>query len=59
MTTPAPEQVLLSVEGALGRITLNRPKAINSLTLEMVREMTAALQRWSTCLLYTSDAADE
>ncbi|MCA1196068.1 enoyl-CoA hydratase/isomerase family protein [Saccharopolyspora sp. 6V] len=48
MTTPAPEQVLLSVEGALGRITLNRPKAINSLTLEMVREMTAALQRWST-----------
>ncbi|GAB2687582.1 enoyl-CoA hydratase/isomerase family protein [Saccharopolyspora gloriosae] len=48
MTTPAPEQVLLSVEGALGRITLNRPKAINSLTLEMVREITAALRRWSS-----------
>lgn len=48
MTTPAPEQVLLSVEGALGRITLNRPKAINSLTLEMVRAITTALRQWSS-----------
>ncbi|WP_243789439.1 enoyl-CoA hydratase/isomerase family protein [Saccharopolyspora gloriosae] len=48
MTTPAPEQVLLSVEGALGRITLNRPKAINSLTLDMVRSITTALRQWSS-----------
>ncbi|MFR9729381.1 enoyl-CoA hydratase/isomerase family protein [Saccharopolyspora sp. MS10] len=46
MTTPAPVQVLLGVEGSLGRITLNRPKAINSLTLDMVRSMTAALEEW-------------
>lgn len=47
MTATAPEQqVLLTVQGALGRITLNRPKAINSLTLEMVREITGALERW-------------
>lgn len=45
MTSPSPE-VLLSEQGALGRITLNRPKALNSLTLGMIREMTRALQRW-------------
>ena len=45
MTSTAPE-VLLNVEGALGRITLNRPKAINSLTLEMVRSITEALEQW-------------
>ena len=28
---------------ALGRITLNRPKALNALTLDMVRQMTGAL----------------
>ena len=43
MTEP---EVLLSERGALGRITLNRPKALNSLTLGMVRAMTEALQRW-------------
>ncbi|MCC5697007.1 hypothetical protein LH612_28015 [Klebsiella pneumoniae] len=37
MTEP---EVLLSERGALGRITLNRPKALNSLTLGMVRAMT-------------------
>ena len=45
MTSTAPE-VLLNVEGALGRITLNRPKAINSLTLEMVRSITESLEQW-------------
>lgn len=39
-------EIVLAEEGMLGRITLNRPKAINSLTLEMVREMTVALDRW-------------
>lgn len=39
-------EILLREQGALGRITLNRPKAINSLTLGMVREITAALENW-------------
>lgn len=45
MTSPPPE-VLLSEQGALGRITLNRPKALNSLTLGMIREMTRVLEQW-------------
>lgn len=38
--------VLISVSGAVGRITLNRPKAINALTLEMVRLIDQALIAW-------------
>ena len=34
-------------EGAAGRITLNRPKALNSLTLDMVHVFTAALDGWA------------
>jgi enoyl-CoA hydratase len=33
--------------GALGRIRLNRPKALNSLTLPMIRDMDAALDRFA------------
>ncbi|MGH6829740.1 MAG: enoyl-CoA hydratase/isomerase family protein [Methylocella sp.] len=32
--------------GCCGFITLNRPKALNALTLNMVREMAGALDRW-------------
>ena len=32
--------------GALGLITLNRPKALNALSLEMVRELTDILLQW-------------
>lgn len=39
--------ILIEIHGALGRIRLNRPKAINSLTLEMVREIAAALRRFA------------
>ncbi len=46
MTSENSEEVLLAERGALGRITLNRPKALNSLTLGMVRTMTAALEKW-------------
>ena len=35
--------VLVETVGSLGRIRLNRPKALNSLTLDMVRKITAAL----------------
>lgn len=37
------QDVLVETQGALGRIRLNRPKAINSLTLEMVESVAAAL----------------
>jgi enoyl-CoA hydratase len=39
--------VLIETHTALGRIRLNRPKAINSLTLEMVQEIAAALSRFA------------
>jgi enoyl-CoA hydratase len=32
--------------GSCGIVTLNRPKALNALTLTMVREIAAALDRW-------------
>lgn len=37
------EEVIVWRRGSLGRISLNRPKAINSLTLGMVRAIAAAL----------------
>lgn len=45
MTEP---EVLVREQGSLGRITLNRPKALNSLTLGMVRAMTEAIEQWRT-----------
>lgn len=36
------------IVGGLGVITLNRPKALNALSLEMVRELTVVLRGWST-----------
>ena len=41
------DEVLLRVEGGLGRITLNRPKAINALTHNMVRAIDATLIAWA------------
>jgi enoyl-CoA hydratase len=41
------DEVLIRVEGGLGRITLNRPKAINALTHDMVRAIDAALVGWA------------
>ncbi len=38
------QELLVETRGALGRIRLNRPKAINSLTLEMVTRARAALR---------------
>jgi enoyl-CoA hydratase len=34
--------------GGLGHLTLDRPKAINALDLGMIRDLSAALERWST-----------
>lgn len=40
------ESVLVERQGSLGRIRLSRPKALNSLTLDMVRSIAAALDRF-------------
>ncbi|MEO6359709.1 MAG: enoyl-CoA hydratase/isomerase family protein, partial [Sphingomicrobium sp.] len=42
------QDVLITTEGALGRIRLNRPKAIHALTREMCETMSEALLRWRT-----------
>jgi enoyl-CoA hydratase len=40
------EDVITRVEGAVGRITLNRPKALHALNLAMCEAMTEALLAW-------------
>ncbi|MEN9682775.1 MAG: hypothetical protein RLZZ427_526 [Pseudomonadota bacterium] len=40
------EDILIRREGAAGFLSLNRPKAIHALTLQMVHAMTAALLEW-------------
>lgn len=40
------EDVLVTVGNGIGRLTLNRPKAINSLTHHMVGEISEALKSW-------------
>ena len=44
-TRPQPH-VLSEVQGRVGLITLNRSKALNALSLAMVRDITAALLAW-------------
>ena len=41
-------QILAEVNGCLGLITLNRPQALNALSLAMIRDMTALLNHWAT-----------
>ena len=43
----AGEEVIIRRRGTLGHIALNRPKAINSLTLEMVRSIASALDEFA------------
>ncbi|WP_345800683.1 enoyl-CoA hydratase/isomerase family protein [Microbacterium sp. AZCO] len=42
----AEDKVVVRAEGSLGRLTLNRPQAINALDLDMIRLLTAALDVW-------------
>ncbi len=44
---PADEEVQVSQTGSLGRIVLNRPRALNALTRRMVNLMAVALDRWA------------
>lgn len=38
--------ILFDVQHGMGLITLNRPRALNALSLSMVRELTARLLQW-------------
>ena len=40
------DELLVSIEGAAGRLRLNRPRAIHALTERMCTAMIAALQEW-------------
>ena len=40
-------QIRADVNGCLGLITLNRPEALNALSLAMIRDMTAVLNAWA------------
>lgn len=40
------DEVLIRIEGAIGVLSLNRPRAIHALTLPMVHAMTGALLGW-------------
>jgi len=42
------DDVLISAERGVGRLRLNRPKAIHALTTEMCEAMSGALLRWRT-----------
>ena len=46
MTEAAEQHVLTEVRGRVGCITLNRARALNALSLGMVRDITQALVRW-------------
>ena len=46
-TLSADGQILAEVNGCLGLITLNRPQALNALSLAMIRDMTALLRHWA------------
>ncbi len=39
-------EILADVHAGVGQITLHRPKALNALTLSMVRDLTAILMAW-------------
>ena len=38
--------VVARVQGRAGQITLNRPRALNALSLQMIRDLTSALLEW-------------
>lgn len=42
----AEPEVIIRIEGGVGRLTLNRPAALHALTIDMVHAMTKALLAW-------------
>lgn len=47
MTDDAADEILFEQKGAAGIVTLNRPKALNALTLGMVRALHPQLRAWA------------
>lgn len=43
----ANDEISFETRGPLGLITMTRPKALNALTLSMIREMQPQLDRWA------------
>jgi enoyl-CoA hydratase/carnithine racemase len=43
---PSDDSVIVARDGRVGRILLNRPKALNALDLYMIRACTKALEQW-------------
>jgi enoyl-CoA hydratase len=41
------DDIIFSIDGVTGRVTLNRPQALNALTLVMARRLDAQLQAWA------------
>jgi enoyl-CoA hydratase len=48
MTAQAKPEVLIRADGRVGRITLNRPEAINALTYSMIGAISTALLSWKS-----------
>ncbi|MES2402048.1 MAG: enoyl-CoA hydratase/isomerase family protein [Pseudomonadota bacterium] len=46
LNTESKSDVIAERRGSAGLLTLNRPKALNALSLQMVRDLTAALVAW-------------
>lgn len=46
MSTPAPNELITEIKNKVGFITLNRPRALNALSLQMVRDLYATLLKW-------------
>lgn len=44
----AEPEIVLTEDGPLGLVTLNRPRALNALTLNMIRSMTSRLGAWAS-----------
>ncbi len=56
------EEIIIRKMGAIGRMTLNRPQALNSLTANMVKKIDLALDEWESDKEVTAvviDAAGE
>ena len=51
-------EVITRIEGSVGRITLNRPKALHALNLGMCEAMTEALLAWRDDAAVTSVLID-
>jgi enoyl-CoA hydratase/carnithine racemase len=48
MTATGDDEILVRREGRAGRLTLNRPKALNALTYGMVLAVWEALKAWAS-----------